>query len=178
MITINLLSPSQKKELKIKRIYVAVKELVILLLLFTSIIATMLLASKYILDNKMAKLIERNTQVIQANAEVVNKINSLNIKVEAIDKIQNNFKRWSYFLVTLTNATPPNISYELVRIQLDSASLELRGTAKSRDDLIKLKNNLNELKIIKDVNLPLKDLLPKENNQFTITANIILSEVQ
>jgi len=178
MITINLLSPNQKKELKVKRVYVAVKELTVLILLFTLIIAILLLSSKYVLDNKMARLIERNILVIQQNAEVVSKINSLNAKINVIDKIQNNFKKWSDFLLALTNATPVNISYELIRIQFDSAALELRGTAKSRDDLIKLKNNLNNLKLIKDINLPLKDLLPKENNQFTITASINLSEVQ
>lgn len=178
MITINLLSPNQKKELKIKRVYVAVKELVILLLLFTSIIAILLLASRYVLDNKMAQLIEKNTLVVQTNAAVVNKINLLNAKIDTIDKIQNNFKKWSNFLITITNLTPPNISYELIRIQFDSAALELRGVAKTRDDLTKLKDELNSLKLIKDINLPLKDLLPKDNNQFTITASININELK
>lgn len=178
MITINLLSPNQKMELKIKRVYVAIKELIILVLLFTLIIAIMLLVSKYILDNSLAKLIEKNALAIQENREVVNKINMLNDKVDTIDKIQKDFKKWSEFFVILTNLTPNNISYDLIKVKYEDASIEIRGLAKNRDDLTKLKDNLTNSNIFENVNLPLKNLLAKENNDFTITAKIILNKIK
>lgn len=178
MITINLLSPSQKRELKVKRVYVAIKELIILVLLFTLIIAIMLLISKYILDNSLAKLIERNAFTIQENRDVVNKINMLNAKIGTIGKIQKDFKRWSDFFVTLTNLTPSNISYDLIRFKYEDASIELRGIAKTRDDLTKLKDNLTNSNILENINLPLKDLLAKDNNNFTITAKVILDKIK
>lgn len=178
MITINLLSPNQKKELKIKRVYVAIKELIILVLLFTLIIAIMLLISKYVLDNRLAKLIERNAYTIASNRDVVNKISALNAKIKTIDKIQRDFKIWSEFFALLTNLTPANVSYDLIRIKSDEATIELRGLAKTRDDLTKLKDNLTGSSVLTDINLPLKNLLAKENNEFTITAKIILDKVK
>ena len=178
MITINLLSPNQKRELKIKRVYVAIKELIILILLFTLIIAIMLLVSKYILDNSLAKLIERNALAIQENRDVVNKINIINAKVNTISNIQKDFKRWSEFFVTLTNLTPDNISYDLIKVKYEDASIEIRGIARNRDDLTKLKNNLTKSNIFDNISLPLKNLLAKDNNDFTITAKIILNKIK
>jgi len=177
MITINLLSPVQKRELKIKRVYVAIKELIILVLLFTLIIAIMLLVSKYILDNSLARLIERNAYTIEGNRDVVSKINAINTKITVIDKIQKDFKKWSKFFITLTDLTPNNISYDLIKIKYSEASIEIRGTAKTRDDLTKLKDNLTDSQIFSDINLPLQNLLAKENNNFTITAKILLDKI-
>lgn len=178
MITINLLSPSQKSELKIKRVYIAIKELIILILLFTLIIAILLLTSKYILDNSLARLIERNAYSIQENRDVVNKINIINSKIEIIGKIQKDFKKWSEFFVMFTNLTPNNISYDSVKIKYDDASIEIRGVAKNRDDLTKLKDNMTNSEVFENINLPLKNLLAKENNDFIITAKINMDKVK
>lgn len=178
MITINLLSPNQKKDLKMKRVYVAIKELIILVLLFTLIIAIMLLVSKYVLDNSLARLIERNAYTIQENRDVVNRIDILNSKTDTINKIQKDFKKWSNFFVVFTNLTPNNISYDSVRIKYSEASIEINGVAKTRDDLTKLKDNLTNSNIFENINLPLKDLLAKENNNFTITAKIVLDKIK
>lgn len=177
MITINLLSPHQKKELKVKRVYIVIKELVMLILLFTSIIAILLLVSKYFLDNKLAKLIERNALTIQENAEVVRKINALNTKIKLVDQIQGNFKEWSVFLVDITNSTPDDIRYENIRINYDSATIELRGVAKNRNSLTQLKDNLEKLESLENINLPLQALLPKQDNTFSIIANIVLDKI-
>lgn len=177
MITINLLSPSQKRELKIKRVYVAIKELIILILLFTLITAILLLVSKYVLDNSLAKLIERNAYTIEANRDAINKINTLNSKVNTIEKIQTDFKKWSSFFITLSNLTPDNISYDLVKVDHENNTIEIRGVAKSRTELTELKDSLSNSEIFDDVNLPLKDLLAKDNNNFTITARIIPDKI-
>ncbi|OGY44676.1 MAG: hypothetical protein A3B89_04305 [Candidatus Buchananbacteria bacterium RIFCSPHIGHO2_02_FULL_40_13] len=178
MIIINLLSPGQKKDLKIKRIYTAIKELVMLVLLFTLIIAILLLISKYVLDNQLAKLIEKNALTIQENQAIINEISSLNFKIEIVSRLQKDFKKWSDFLMAFSNITPPNISYNLIKIQYENASIELRGVAKNRDDLIKLKDNLNNFNLLLNVNLPLKNLLAKENNEFIITANLALDKIR
>ena len=138
----------------------------------------MLLISKYILDNSLAKLIERNAFSIQQNRDVINKINMINSKIDTIDKIQKDFKSWSSFLVDFTNLTPDNISYDLIKISYNEASIEIHGVARNRDDLIKLKDNLTNSNIFENVNLPLQSLLAKENNNFTITAKIILSQIK
>ncbi|NCN07543.1 PilN domain-containing protein [Candidatus Falkowbacteria bacterium] len=178
MITINLLSPSQKRELKIKRVYVAVKELIILVLLFTLIIAILLLISKYVLDNSLARLIERNAYSIAENREVINKINTLNSKIITVDKIQKDFKKWSNFFIIISEITPNNISYDLVKISYQDKSIEIKGVAKNRGDLTKLKDNLISSGLFEDINLPLKDLLAKDNNTFSITAKIILDKIK
>ncbi|MEK7653311.1 MAG: PilN domain-containing protein [Patescibacteria group bacterium] len=177
MININLLSPEQKKSLKTKRVYIATKEMVMLVLLFTTIIAIMLLVSRYVLETQLANLVIRNANAIKISQETNKKIINLNKVISEVETIQRNFKLWSGFLIRLTRTVPENISFSTLKIYRDSATLEIKGKAKARPDLIKFQKNLEDSKLFKNVNLPLADLLVKENNNFTIQAVIDLEKI-
>lgn len=177
MIIINLLSPEQKKELKIKRIYLAIKEVVMLILLFTSIIAIMLGVSRYVLEEQLADIIERNISTINAGQQVNNQIIVLNKKINLINDVQKNFKHWSVFFKKISQLTPDEIIYNSLKIYHQEAILELQGTAQTRQDLLKLQKNLEESQLFKKVDLPLNNLIEKENNTFNITAEINLNNI-
>ncbi|MBI5765671.1 hypothetical protein HZA71_00380 [Candidatus Falkowbacteria bacterium] len=177
MITINLLSPQQKEETKTKRIYSAIKESAMLILLFTSIIAILLVISKYMLDEQLANLILKNAVQIQASQVKNNQIIAVNKKLNTIANIQKNFVKWSGFFVKLSQMTPENIQYGLVKVYYQDAALELEGAAKTRQDLLKLKKQLENSGLFANVDLPLGDLLAKENNIFHIKAKMNLNEL-
>jgi Tfp pilus assembly protein PilN len=174
-INLNLLSPEQKKDLKIKRIYFTLKELVMLFLLFTAVIAAMLTISRYILEKRLTELVNKNAAHIQVGQEVNSQISALNKKINLVYQIQKQFQPWSVFLSRLTNITPPNIIYQNIKINYSTATLELQGVAKTRQDLIKLQQALDAADFLTEINLPLTDLLPKEKNLFHIQAKIIFN---
>ncbi|MFA5029252.1 MAG: PilN domain-containing protein [Patescibacteria group bacterium] len=172
MITLNLLSPKQKKELKTKRIYLALKELLMLFLLFTALIAILLIVSRYFLEQQLASLITRNINAIQISQKTNEEVVLINKKINNVYKIQKNFQKWSDFLTNLSKLTPAGVSYNLVKIYQQNSQLEIQGIAKTRNDLLELKKNLEADERFYDIDLPLNNLLVKENNSFTIGAKI------
>ena len=177
MIILNLIPPGQKKDLKQKRIYVTIKELVMLILLFTSIVAILLLVAKNVLEEQLAYLIEKNATTIQVSQSTNRQIYAINQKITAVDKIQKDSKRWSVFFNQLAQLTPNRISYSLAKVYRQEGVLELQGTAKTTNDLIQLQKNLEDSSLFKKINLPLSDLLAKENSSFNLRAEIDLSQV-
>lgn len=177
MITINLLSPDQKRELKIKKIYIAVKELVMLILLFTSIIAIMLIISRYVLEQQLANLIKSNVNASQAGGQINKQITALNKKINIIGQIQQNSKKWSSFFSQLATATPTGIAYNFLKIDSQGKTVELQGIAKNRQDLLKLQKNLTESGLSNQVDLPLSSLLSRENNNFNLQFKVNLDQI-
>src|SRR3989339_126000 len=168
MININLLSPTQKSELKTKRIYIAIKELVMLILLFTIIMAIMLLTSRYYLEIQLADLIEQNAVSINIGQQTSQKIKDINQKINSALDIQAKFKKWSMFMTELSNITPDNISYSFVKVYHQAGTLELQGTSATRQDLIRLQGALENSDLLTEVNVPINNLLAKEKNNFSI----------
>lgn len=172
MITINLLSTTQKQELKIKRIYVAIKEMVMLLLLFTSFSALLLVGSRYYLNRELSDLISRNAVFIQAGREINNQILIINKKINEADKIQKDFKKWSGFIAQISDLSGSEITYTALKIYRQDYVLELNGSAKNRQSLLDFKKRLEASGLFKEINLPISNLINKENNVFIITAKI------
>lgn len=172
MININLLSPSQKKELKLKRIYIAIKELVMLFLLFAILTGILLLTSRYVLEQELTSLILKNSINIKATQEINEEIIVANEKINNAYDIQSKFKKWSQFFVDLSKLKTEKVSISLLKIYGENNILEMQGKAQTRQDLIKLQKTLEESTMFTEVNLPLNDLISKENNSFNIQAQI------
>lgn len=177
MITINLLSPEQKQDLKTKRIYLAVKELINLILLFTIIIALMLLGARYILENQLAEAIEKNATTILINQRTNQRVNIINKKISEVEKIQIDFKHWSELFRKLSLITPDNVQYTFIKVYNQTGVIEIQGAAQTRQDLLRLQQNLGDAAWLSAVELPLSDLLAKENNLFNIKSKVDLKQI-
>jgi Tfp pilus assembly protein PilN len=77
----------------------------------------------------------------------------------------------------LTDITPNSISYNQIKFFFQQKTIELSGTAKTRNDLLSLKNSLEKAGWIKKINLPMDNLVDKENNQFQITIELNEPEI-
>ena len=172
MILLNLLSPQYKQELQAKRVLIAVKEIVMLVLLFTSVIAILLVGSKNKLKKQLKKLITDNRLQIEVHDQINNQIIAINNKIRDINNIQTDYKKWSNFLIKLTTNTPNNIQYQFLKLNRLENVLEIKGVAKSRDSLLQFKSSLEGLGFFTGVDLPLGDLLARENNTFTIRTTL------
>ena len=177
MINLNLISLEQKRELKIKRIYIIIKKLIIIFLFFSVILAVLLIISRYILESKLTKIINENISSIEISQKTNQRIGAINKKVNQVETIQTNFKQWSTFLTHLSVITPPSIAYNFFNIYYQTASLEIKGTAKTRQALLDFETNLKSSSVLSNVDLPLHYLLAQTNNDFVIQANINLDQV-
>ena len=176
-ITLNLLSPEQKKELKTKRAYVIIKEIVMLVLLFACISAILLLVSRYFLEEQLAILMDKNATAIQVGEETNKQVTAINAKINTAGKIQEKFKVWSTLLIKIAAVTPDQVAYNSIKIYPEKAVLEIQGIAKSRQDLLAFKERLEKDGLFYEVDLPLANLLAKENNTFSVTMKINLDQI-
>lgn len=172
MITLNLLSSEQKSQLHAKRVYLLCKELVMVILLFTAIAATLLLISRYILEQQLAELMERNILTIHSSEITDTKIARLNKRLSIITTMQKEFYPWSVVGDELVSITPNHVSYTTLRIFPKESTIELQGIAEDRQALLALKQALEQSPIFSQIELPLTALIDRENNIFTIKAYI------
>jgi Tfp pilus assembly protein PilN len=177
MITLNLIPPEQKDKLKNKKIYSILKDLLLLFLLFSIIISIMLVGSKYYLQEKLTDLMNRNSISIQSNDNINKRIITINRKIDEVYTIQKESIRWSYLLQKIEKLTSANASTSEINISRQGAYIEIIGRTKKRTNLLELKQNLDQSGLFSKVNLPINDLIERENNSFNIRADVKLEKI-
>ena len=177
MIVLNLIPPEQEAKLKNKKAYSAIKDLLLLFLLFSIVVSIMLVGSKYYLQDKLTDLINRNSISIQTNDSINKKILAINKKIDQVYSIQKGYKKWSFLLHEIKRLTPTSVTINGVNISSQEVSVELVGTAQTRNDLLNLKKSLDQSGLFSNINLPINNLIERENNYFDIRADINLDKI-
>lgn len=176
MITLNLLAPGKKQELQLKRLYQIIKNLIILTLLVTIATAIILLLTKMVLQNHFNDVVEQTTLTTK-NVQIFNKdIKDFNKYVKAIDNIQNNYIPWFPFLTQFLNLAPQEI--QIYNIDIKEEIMLITGLAKNRSELLKFKENLDQSDLFIKIDIPLENLLQKENVKFTIRTELELDKLK
>lgn len=172
MINLNLIPPEKKQERRLTQVYKIIKNLIILILFLTIFIAIILLLTKMTLENNFTKVVEGSTLTTKY-ANIFNKdVKQFNQYLSAVDKIQKDYISWPKFLIDLTKLIPQNIT--LYSININDNKILITGQAKNRDDLLSLKNNLENSDLFSGVTIPLENLLKKDNVDFNIKADVKL----
>ncbi len=176
MLTLNLIPHQLKKEIKFKRIYALLKKMNCLLIIIAVIIAIILLIAKLILQNNFNKVVEQTSLITKSSQGYNVKVRDINSRLNHISQIQKNFIAWSYLIENLANRTPDGIAFSSVKINKEKSSINISGKAKLRDDLLMLKQNMEESPIYSEVEFPLQNILQKENINFNISAKLNLDQ--
>jgi hypothetical protein len=172
MININLIPKEQKETLKKVRFYFYLKEAIVLFFLFISIISIILLASYYYLEKQLVETKITNILNTTSGEDLNHKIISVNKKIKEAENIQKNFSYNHKIVEKFLTLNFNNISLNQIKIYNQQNIIEFSGISKTRSDLLKLKVNLEEQTWINRVDLPIANLIDKENNIFNIKIEI------
>ena len=176
MLTLNLIPHQLKKEIKFKRVYALLKKMNCILIIIAVIIAIILLIAKLILQNNFNKVVAQTSLITKSSQGYNVKVRDINSRLNHISQIQKDFIAWSDLIEDLANRTPDGIAFSSVNINREKSSINIRGKAKLRDDLLMLKQNMEESLIYSGVEFPLQNILQKENINFEITAKLDLDQ--
>ena len=111
-------------------------------------------------DNaRYAKIEDYQSQFSQINARLT--------KLALIDADQ---LYWSPIFLQLNSATPEAV--EITELETKDLTLSLTGHANTRDDLLAFKENLGKIACFLEVNLPVSNLVSKENIDFSLDLKI------
>ncbi len=168
MITLNLVPPEKKKNLRLINSLLIIKNN-LFLLFFVIVIATIiLLIGKAAIDEYFAEVVSQST-LITKYARIFNyEIKDFNQKVIAANEIQEKSIPWIYFLSDLSEQIPAGVTIDYLEIK--DGKIVINGNANTRNDLLQLKNNLENFSILSNINIPIESLLKKENIDFNLKA--------
>jgi hypothetical protein len=173
MIKLNLVSENLKKEIKLRRIYGIIKKTAFTLLFIVILYSITLLLSRLLILNKFDDVVDQTT-LITKNAQSYNsRINKINSILDYISQTQENFIRLSCFMKSLKNLSGPDITLDQIIFNREKTSVIIRGKSKTRDQLLDFKEKLEKSGLLAEINLPLKNLLTREEINFEISASVI-----
>lgn len=178
MLSLNLISRELKKEINLKRVSAVIKKMSAILIVAAALFAIILSTAKIILRNNLNQALERANLVADAENPYIAKIKNINSKIIAAQSIQNDYIPWTLTLENLTNLTPRGITYSYLKIDKIGGQASLRGLADMRENLLELKNNLNNSNLFSEVKSPMENILQKENINFSIDMKLNIDKIK
>lgn len=175
MIKLNLIPPDKKegiiKNHQLKKAFLVE---IILTIIVIGLFAT-LLSFKYVLSINLASLAasqKGNKQVAQHSKikKYDQQFNQINTQIFQTIKLEKDQLYWSKLLVKLSQIIFPGISLD--SLSTSDYTVTLRGKADNRDDLILFKEKLENETCFSDINLPLSNLVNKDNIEFQISFKV------
>ncbi len=176
MITLNLIAPEKKQEFRLRQVYIMIKNLIILLLLIVIISSIILLFAKMIIQENFNKVVEYSTMTTKY-ANIFNKdVKEFNLYINNLEKIQEKNINWTQFIIKLLGLIPKEIN--LYSLDIQTEKILMTGFAENRESLKKFQDNLNNSGLFSNVEIPLNDLIKKENINFSIKAEINTNQLK
>ncbi len=172
MITLNILPPEKKKEIKLWYLYKNLKTAMLLLIIYISIVAMLILFAKLFLQINFVNLSQDVNTLINNNQNSNKKIGEIKAKINNITKIQKENVKCSNVLKDIVNKTNDNIKFSKISLNVNENKLVLAGHAKTRDDLLNFKKQLEKSNNYSNIDLPINNILEKENINFNIQLKI------
>lgn len=174
MITLNLIPPIKKREIRLTQIYILIKNLIVLLLFLAIVVAITLLLTKMFLQNYFNNIVEQTTLTTR-HTNIFNKdFKEFNERLKVIKEIQKEHAYWTGFFVKFSKLAPAGLILD--NLIINKNKILITGTAKMRDQLLVLKTELENSELFANVEIPLENLLKKEEVNFNIKADINLDK--
>jgi len=134
-----------------------------------------ILGINYVLDLNLRLVSERSSdESTETQYETIQyyegKFSEINAKLSKISGVTSGQIYWSKLFSKLDGVIPPSV--EISGIATKNYALFLSGQAKTRDDLLLFRDNLAKEACFSNVNLPLSDLVSRENIVFQIDLEI------
>lgn len=173
-ILINLMPPEKKK--LINHIYFVLysRFLIEIILLYGLIVAISLVVANQILLSNLGSIQARTTDLEPVYNQINQEIQKVNNNLKNIDEAQNSFFAWTPYLSETLKTLPTGISLNGLDFNKENKNLIVQGMAKTRADLLILKDNLTKLPWVKKLDLPASTLTAKENINFIINIEMNL----
>jgi Tfp pilus assembly protein PilN len=171
MITLNLLNEAEKNNIKKDRLINLIKNGLFYISLSLAFSGILVLASNKILSDNLEDLKKEAGYISEQNLPFDEKITAINSKLSSADFVQKNFIRWSEIIYSITNTIPPGVEFKNLSLNKNN-KIEINGISDNRDNFLLFKKNLEESKIVKNIDSPLTNILYQTNFEFSLSATL------
>ena len=173
---INLLSPQKPEYLKRMMRIQFLKSMLELVLFMVCVIALTFVAGWKLLDGHVKKISVLVTTVSKQHEETNNRVNTVNTILKQVYTIQDSYILWTPLLEQVIAGIPEDVHLTELTMRPGEKGVILRGTADTRQALLTLQEKLLAMTFLRDVEIPLSDLVQKDHVTFSISAALVLGE--
>ncbi|MCK5211677.1 hypothetical protein KAJ89_03175 [Candidatus Parcubacteria bacterium] len=171
MINLNIISQELKKEINTKTIYLSYKNLLAIIFITLTFYTSAYLGCLLILQIHFVETVKDTSLITRGSENYSAQVRQLNSALANIESIQSEYTNWSYLFEFLHQLSNKNININNINVNKKNAEISLSGIATTRDSLLQLKEKLEESNYFTKINLPIKNLLEKENINFEINSS-------
>jgi len=169
MIELNLLPRAIKKQIIKKTRYVAMVNNALILTAIFLIASALMLASQKYIAHELKMISENNGQMTQPGG--IGEINNLMSEASAVQK---DFVKWSGILNNFLALLPAGNTIQSINLDRAQGTMTMNGWAKTRDDFLQLKANLENSPMLSEIESPISNLLHRADVDFTMRAKLNL----
>lgn len=177
MLKLNLVSEELKKEIKLRRVYGIIKRMsgffILLLIAYTLV----LLFARLLILNKFDEIVYQTTLISKNTQGYNDRVKEINSQVDFISAAQAEFIRPSCLLRNLDAFAGAGVKIDQLRLSRDKKAFLIRGKSSERGALLSFKEKLEQSGLFLSVDLPLKNLLTKEDILFEINAGVDITKL-
>ena len=175
MIKLNLIPEFRKKEIaqasKLSLILGWEIEIFLIMLVFFALIVSL----NYVLQFNLAAVngateSQQSKDKYERISELDSEFKNINGQISQIESVQKDQLYWSTMFEKLSLAMPDGI--KISKMANKNYAVFLAGVADTRDNLVALKDKLSQESCFTNVNLPLSNLVSRDNVDFQIDFNI------
>ena len=172
MLKLNIISQDLKKQININDLYQRLKKIYIILILLLAVYISFLLAAKFLLNMHLNKTVEQGGQITKSTENYNKSVNDINNQLNYVAEIQKNDIRWSKLIALLSQHSNSSVKIYQLDISKNNKLIKINGFSKTRDALLKFKNNLEKSNYFSQIDFPLQNILQKENINFEINLKL------
>lgn len=175
MVTLNLLPPREKSEVRLLYILQFTKSCLSLLLFITIIGAVVISTAFFTLETDFYPMVSGTTLMQRDTKDFSQEVRRLNMELRAIKEIQEGGVEWSKVLIQFTETIPDDIQITSLVLNKTSLKVNIRGKAKTREDVLAFQDNLENFPLFSDVIGPVSNILYPKDVEFQFNAQLQLN---
>lgn len=159
----------EKKDNLQKIIYFQfIKSILEIFLIILSIAGIILLGGQTILQNYLDDLDKNISSIKQSHEKTNQEILQINNTLLQSEKIQKEYYSYYTIITKIGSATPSGINLNQLKINIDEKILTISGKSIDRNNLLNLKNNLEKIEEINNIEIPISQLTQEKDFDFSL----------
>lgn len=167
---LNLLSPEKRQHLKNIVLFQFIRGILEVLLIIACAAGIILLGARTILENYFSDLTSTIVFIQSQHVKTNREVRDINAIINNLDSIQKDFKPITFLIPDIAVAVPTGVVLNTLQINPENKTITLSGEANTRDNLLRMEENIKKIGWIQSTDLPLSQLTKKDKIPFALSA--------
>ena len=178
MLSFNLLLPEKRVQAVQYKQFILLFRVSLQVIFWLLLLTFLVLFAHVMLRRELSLMKESTDRLVTYNNHVAKSGLSQNVKqfedqIKILQKIRPQDMRWSPALAAVFSILPSGIALHSLEGTAENRTVVISGTADDRSQLLAWRDALQSLDLVESIDLPLENLLEKNNISFQLTIILV-----